>query len=52
MLGNTKSVCRKCYIHPAIIDAYLDRSLLETLEQRADAALAEPDGLRRMKCRC
>jgi DNA topoisomerase I len=45
LLGNTKSVCRKCYIHPAVIDAYLDRSLLETLEQRADA-LAEADGLR------
>jgi DNA topoisomerase-1 len=43
LLGNTKSVCRKCYIHPAIIDAYLDRSLLETLEQRADAALAHDD---------
>ncbi len=23
-LGNTKAVCRKCYIHPAILDAYLD----------------------------
>jgi DNA topoisomerase-1 len=23
-LGNTKAVCRKCYIHPAVIDAYLD----------------------------
>ena len=40
-LGNTQAVCRKCYIHPAIIDAYLDRSLLDTLEQRADAAIAE-----------
>ena len=23
-LGNTKAVCRKCYIHPAILDAYMD----------------------------
>jgi len=46
VLGNTKSVCRKCYIHPAIIESYLDRSLLDTLEQRADAALAEPGDLR------
>jgi DNA topoisomerase-1 len=46
LLGNTRSVCRKCYIHPAIIDAYLDKSLLETLEQRADAALEEPGALR------
>jgi DNA topoisomerase I len=45
LLGNTKSVCRKCYIHPAIIDSYLDRSLLETLEQRADAALDDPGDL-------
>ena len=34
-LGNTKAVCRKCYIHPAIFDAYLDGSMLETIEQRA-----------------
>ena len=26
-LGNTKAVCRKCYIHPAVIDACLDGSL-------------------------
>ena len=26
-LGNTKAVCRKCYIHPAIIEAHLDGSL-------------------------
>ena len=26
-LGNTKAVCRKCYIHPAVFDAYLDGSL-------------------------
>lgn len=23
-LGNTKAVCRKCYIHPAIFDAYME----------------------------
>lgn len=34
-LGNTRSVCRKCYIHPAVIDAYMDGSLLDTLQQRA-----------------
>lgn len=26
-LGNTPAVCRKCYVHPEIIDAYLDGSL-------------------------
>ena len=23
-LGNTRAVCRKCYVHPAVIDAYLE----------------------------
>jgi DNA topoisomerase I len=32
-------VCRKSYIHPAIVDGYMDRSLLELLGTRADAAL-------------
>src|SRR5262249_22684623 len=26
-LGNTRAVCRKCYVHPTVLDAYLDRSL-------------------------
>jgi DNA topoisomerase I len=34
-LGNTKAVCRKCYIHPAIFEAYLDGSMLRTVADRA-----------------
>ena len=34
-LGNTRAVCKKCYIHPAVFDSYLDGSMLETLGQRA-----------------
>lgn len=34
-LGNTKAVCRKCYIHPAVLNAYLDGDQVETLKQRA-----------------
>ena len=34
-LGNTKAVCRKCYIHPAILDAYMEGSTIETLKARA-----------------
>jgi DNA topoisomerase-1 len=30
-LGNTRAVCRKCYVHPAVIDSYLDGSLLKHL---------------------
>jgi DNA topoisomerase-1 len=26
-LGNTPSVCRKCYVHPAVMDAYAEGSL-------------------------
>jgi len=24
LLGNTPAICRKCYVHPAIIEAYLN----------------------------
>jgi DNA topoisomerase-1 len=34
-LGNTPSVCRKCYVHPAVIESYLDGTMLEALRQRA-----------------
>ena len=37
-LGNTKAVCRKCYIHPAVFDAYLDGSMIKTVAQRARRA--------------
>ncbi len=33
-LGNTKTICRKCYVHPAVIEAYLDGSLAEGLQRR------------------
>lgn len=42
MLGNTPAICRKCYIHPAIFDGYLDGSLLQALKRRADEKLADP----------
>jgi DNA topoisomerase-1 len=31
-LGNTPSVCRKCYIHPAVLDLYLNGTMLQALE--------------------
>jgi DNA topoisomerase-1 len=39
MLGNTPAICRKCYVHPAIFEGYLDGTLVEGLRERADAAL-------------
>jgi DNA topoisomerase-1 len=41
VLGNTTAVCRKCYVHPALIDAYLDGSLLENLQRRAEQELRD-----------
>jgi DNA topoisomerase-1 len=35
-LGNTRAVCKKCYIHPAVLDSYMDGELTETLRQRAE----------------
>ena len=43
-LGNTPTICRKCYVHPAILEAHLDGTLVETLQQRADDLL-DDDGL-------
>jgi len=40
-LGNTPSVCRKCYVHPAVLDAYLDGTMLEGLRARAEEKLVE-----------
>jgi DNA topoisomerase-1 len=40
-LGNTVSICRKCYIHPGIFDAYLDGTLAAGLKEDIDATLAE-----------
>jgi DNA topoisomerase-1 len=42
-LGNTPSICRKCYVHPAVIDAYLDGTILEALRLRTEQELV--DGL-------
>ena len=35
-LGNTATICRKCYVHPTVLEAYSDGSMLETAKQRAE----------------
>jgi DNA topoisomerase-1 len=40
-LGNTPSVCRKCYVHPAVLDAYLDGTMVDGLLARAEETLAD-----------
>jgi DNA topoisomerase I len=29
-LGNTRAVCRRCYVHPAVMDAYMDGVTVES----------------------
>ncbi len=38
-LGNTRTVCRNCYIHPAVIDAYLDGALAQSVHQQVTEEL-------------
>jgi DNA topoisomerase I len=48
-LGNTPTICRKCYVHPEIITTYIEGSLLievkEEVEQelREDLAMLRPE---------
>lgn len=45
-LGNTPATCRKCYVHPSVIDAYMDGSLLRFLQQYANKKDKQvPEGL-------
>src|SRR5437764_3191800 len=45
-LGNTPTICRRCYIHPAVLESYLDRTMLEALADNTSKYLAENiDGL-------
>ena len=38
-LGNTPTVCRKCYVHPAILESYIDGSMLDALRIKAEKEL-------------
>jgi DNA topoisomerase I len=35
-LGNTPSVCKKCYIHPAVLDSYLGGVMLKAFEKQVE----------------
>ena len=39
-LGNTRAVCRKCYVHPAIVDAYLDGTLVKAMGRPTESEAA------------
>src|SRR5262249_49971705 len=40
-LGNTPTICRKCYIHPEILTTYVEGSLLLELNDKIEAQLRE-----------
>ena len=33
-LGNTPTICRKCYVHPQVVDTYLDGTLAEHMRRK------------------
>lgn len=40
-LGNTPAICRKCYVHPAVLEAYLDGTVIQTFRKRAEQQLTK-----------
>lgn len=45
-LGNTPTICRKCYVHPAVIDTYMNGALLTAALGRSERRLTDgPNGL-------
>lgn len=45
-LGNTPAICRKSYVHPEIIDSYLNGELLKAVKQDEQAVVEALHGLR------
>ena len=39
-LGNTPAICRSSYVHPLILDSYLDGTLVKTLKERVESELS------------
>ena len=35
-LGNTPTICRKCYVHPVVLESYHSGHLIEGLRTKAD----------------
>ncbi|HSU18210.1 MAG TPA: DNA topoisomerase IB [Acidobacteriaceae bacterium] len=40
-LGNTPAVCRKCYVHPAVLEAYLGGITAQEARQEVDAEIVQ-----------
>ncbi|MFL6590324.1 MAG: DNA topoisomerase IB [Chthoniobacterales bacterium] len=44
ILGNTPTVCRKCYVHPAVLENYLDGAMIDGLKQKTEETLVRKLG--------
>ena len=38
-LGNTPTICRKCYIHPEVLNSYMNGNLILELKSKAESEL-------------
>jgi DNA topoisomerase-1 len=45
-LGNTPAICRKCYVHPAILEAFAEGTLIGAMRGRGDSHSRWAGGLR------
>ena len=43
ILGNTPAICRKCYVHPIVLEKYLTGNSIEGLKQKTEEALEKND---------
>ena len=46
-LGNTPTICRKCYVHPEVLNSYMDGNLVLELKSKAETELRI--GMERLK---
>ena len=44
-LGNTPTICRKCYVHPEIINAYVDAGVLAEVKEQVEEELVDDLGV-------
>jgi DNA topoisomerase I len=43
ILGNTPAICRKCYVHPAVLENYVDQKSIDGLKAMTEEALEQED---------
>jgi DNA topoisomerase IB len=51
-LGNTLSICGKCYVHPEVIGSYMDGTLVSSMTKATSAARAASPACAPTRLRC